>query len=235
MTNLAAAACLFLGIHLLVSGTKLRDHITAKIGEKLYLPLFALASFGAIIWLCIAYNAASAGPANTVLFDAGSGFRGLGVVVMAASFALVVPGVLRGNPTSAGQDKAQIGGVLRITRHPFLCGVALWAGFHLIAAGTLAATIFFATFILLATLGTSAIDGKVRKKRPGDWQKIAAETSVIPFVAIAEGRGRLLASEIFDWRFSIAAVVFAALLYFHGALFGVAPFPVEWLAALTHP
>jgi uncharacterized membrane protein len=235
MTNLVAAAALFLGIHLLVSGTKLRDLITVKIGEKLYIPLFAMASLGAIIWLCIAYHAASAGPANTVLFDAGLGFRAFGVVVLAASFALVVPGVLRGNPTSAGQDKAQIVGVLRITRHPFLCGVALWAGFHLIAAGTLAATIFFAAFFLLATLGTSAIDGKVRKKRPGDWQKIAAETSVTPFVAIAEGRGRLVASEIFDWRFSIAAVVFGAFLYFHSALFGVAPFPAEWLAALTHP
>jgi len=51
---------------------------TAKIGEKVYVPLFAMASLGTIIWLCIAYHAASAGPANTVLFDAGSGFRGLG-------------------------------------------------------------------------------------------------------------------------------------------------------------
>ena len=233
MTNLVAAAALFLGIHLLVSGTKLRDAITAKIGEKLYIPLFALASLGAIIWLCIAYNAASASRTNTVLFDAGPSLRGFGVVVLAASFALVVPGVLRGNPTSAGQEKAQIGGVLRITRHPFLCGVALWAGFHLIAAGTLAATIFFATFFILATVGTSAIDGKVRKKRPADWQKIAAETSVVPFVAIAERRNRLVAPEIFDWRFSVAAVVFAGLLYFHSTLFGASPFPAEWLTALT--
>jgi len=231
MTNLVVAAALFLGIHLLVSGTKLRDLITAKIGEKLYVPLFALASLGAIIWMCIAYAAASA--ANTVLFDAGPGLRAFGVVVLAASFALVVPGVLRGNPTSAGQEKAPIGGVLRITRHPFLCGVALWAGFHLMAAGTLAATIFFATFLLLATLGTSAIDGKVQRRSPADWHKIAAETSVVPFVGIAEGRNRLIAPEIFDWRFSVATVIFAGLLYFHSALFGVAPFPAEWLAALT--
>ena len=231
MTNLVVAAALFLGIHLLVSGTKLRDLITAKIGEKLYVPLFALASLGAIIWMCIAYAAASA--ANTVLFDAGPGLRAFGVVVLAASFALVVPGVLRGNPTSAGQEKAPIGGVLRITRHPFLCGVALWAGFHLMAAGTLAATIFFATYLLLATLGTSAIDGKVRKRTPANWQKIAAETSVIPFVAMAERRNHLVAPEIFDWRFSVATVIFAGLLYFHSALFGVAPFPADWLAALT--
>jgi len=233
MTHLVAAAALFLGIHLLVSGTKLREAITAKIGEKVYVPLFAMASLGAIIWLCIAYNAARVSPANTVLFDAGPGLRAFGVVVLAVAFALVVPGVLRRNPTSAGQERAQIGGVLRITRHPFLCGVALWAGFHLIAAGTLAATIFFATFFVLATLGTGAIDGKVRKKRPADWQKIAAETSIIPFVAIAEGRGRFVAREIFDWRFSVAAVVFGAFLYFHSALFGASPFPAEWLAALT--
>jgi uncharacterized membrane protein len=233
MTNLMAAAGLFLGLHLLVSGTKLRDRITATIGETFYVPLFAAASLGAIVWLCIAYNAASTSRANVVLFDAGAGVRGFGVVVLAAAFALVVPGVLRRNPTSAGQEKASIGGVLRVTRHPFLGGVALWAGFHLIAAGTLAATIFFATFLVLAVLGTGAIDGKVGRKRPADWQQIAAETSIIPFAAIAEGRNRLVVPEIFDWRFSVAAVAFGGFLYFHSALFGVDPFPGEWLTALT--
>lgn len=233
MTNLMVAAGLFLGLHLLVSGTKLRDQITARIGEKLYVPLFAVASLGAIVWLCIAYTAASASRANTVLFDAGAGLRGLGVVVLAAAFALVVPGVLRGNPTSAGQEKANISGVLRITRHPFLGGVALWAGFHLIAGGTLAATIFFTTFLVLAVAGPRAIDGKVRRKRPADWQAIATTTSILPFAAIAQGRNRLILPEIFDWRCSVAAVIFGAFLYFHSGLFGVAPFPAEWLTALT--
>ncbi len=227
MTQLVAAACLFLGIHLLISGTRVRDVITGAIGEKLYVPLFALASLGAIVWMCIAYNQASV--SNVVLFDVGQGFRNIGVPVLAIAFALLVPGVLRGNPTSAGQDKASIDGVLRITRHPFLCAVMLWSGFHLIGSGTLATTIFFGTFLVVAAVGTKAIDGKVRRKRPDAWQTISAQTSIIPFAAIAAGRNRFVTHEYFDWRFSVAAMVFVAMLFVHNYLFSMSPFPNNWL------
>jgi uncharacterized membrane protein len=233
MTNLIAAAAVFLGIHLLVSGTALRDAITARIGEKLYVPLFALASLAAIVWLCIAYNIASASTANTVLFVPPPLVKSLGVVVIAAAFALIVPGVLRGNPTSAGQETARIDGILRVTRHPFLMGVTLWSAFHLAAMGTLAATIFFATFLILAVFGTHAIDLKAGRRKPAAWPAIAAQTSVIPFAAIFEKRNRFLAPEVIDWRMSVAAAVFAAFLYFHQILFSAAPFPAQWLALLT--
>jgi uncharacterized membrane protein len=229
MTQLLAACGLFLAIHLLISGTRLRDAITGAIGEKLYVPLFALASLGAIVWMCIAYNHASASLENVALFDAGQGFRNIGIGVLAVAFALLVPGVLRNNPTSAGQDKASIDGVLRITRHPFLCAAVLWSGFHLIGSGTLASTIFFGTFLVVAAIGTKAIDGKVRRKRPEDWQKISAQTSIIPFAAIAAGRNTFVAHEYFDWRFSVGAVVFVAMLFAHNYLFSTSPFPNAWL------
>ena len=226
MAQLLAAAFLFLGIHLLISGTRVRDAITGAIGEKVYVPLFALASLGAIIWLCIAYNQASASPQNALLFDAGQSFRASGIVVMAIAFALLVPGVTRNNPTSAGEGEAPISGVLRITRHPFLCAVTLWSGFHLIGAGTLSAAIFYGTFFAVAAIGTKAIDGKVRRKRPQDWQKISAETSILPFAAIAAGRNRFVAREYFDWRFGAAAVVFLGMLFAHTWLFSMPPFPI---------
>jgi uncharacterized membrane protein len=229
MTNLIAAAAIFLGIHLLVSGTVLRDAITARIGEKLYIPLFAMASLAAIVWLCIAYNMACVSPANTVLFVPPPLVKALGVIVVAGAFGLAVPGVLRGNPTSAGQQTARIDGILRVTRHPFLMGVSLWAAFHLAAKGTLAATIFFATFLVLAVFGTHAIDRKVERKRQAQWSVIAAQTSVIPFAAIAEKRNRFQAPEILDWRMTVAVAVFGAFLYFHNALFSVTPFPAQIL------
>jgi len=52
MVMLLAAAILFLAIHFLISGTRLRDAITGVIGESPYLGLFSLASLGAIGWLC---------------------------------------------------------------------------------------------------------------------------------------------------------------------------------------
>lgn len=231
MGVLLAAAGVFLGIHLFVSGTKLRDVITAKIGEKAYLGLFALSSLGAIVWLCRAYNAASATSANTVLFDAGQGFRNFaGLPLMLIAFLLIVPGVLRGNPTSQGQAQAKIDGILRITRHPFLWGVMLWSAFHLIAMGTEAAVIFFGTFFLVSAIGIRAIDGKVKRKRPQDWTEISARTSAIPFAAIAERKNIFVAREVFDWRFLIAVAAFAGFALFHTRLFSVPAFPPAWFS-----
>ena len=61
MTMLLAAAAVFLGIHVLISGTRMRDAITAAIGESAYMGLFSLASLAAIVWLVIAFNHANGG------------------------------------------------------------------------------------------------------------------------------------------------------------------------------
>jgi uncharacterized membrane protein len=50
------------------------------------------------------------------------------------------------------------------------------------------------------------------------WQRRAsrsAQTSNIPFAAIAAGRNRFVAAEYFDWRFTVAMVLFGALLYLY--------------------
>ena len=229
MVLLIAASVTFLGIHLLVSGTRLRDAIVAAIGENPYRGLFALSSLGAIVWLCIAYNHAYASADNRVLYDLGQGFRNLAIPVVAVAFALAVPGVLMGNPTSAGQSGAAVRGVLRITRHPFLWGTAIWAGYHLLASITLASAIFFGTFLVLALLGTRAIDAKCRRRRGTEWPAVAYQTSNLPFAAILAGRNRFVASEYFDWRLAAAVVAFGLFLYFHNYLFSMSPFPNGWL------
>jgi len=43
MTTLVAAAAVFLLIHLLISGTRLRDAITGAIGQGPYMAIFSLA------------------------------------------------------------------------------------------------------------------------------------------------------------------------------------------------
>src|SRR6202042_3959366 len=127
MTMLIAAACLFLGLHLFVSGTRLRDGLGGTIGEGAYLGLFSLASLAAIAWLVMSYNAAQAGADDPVLYTPWIGIRHLAIPVVALAFLLAVPGLLLPNPTSLKQEGAAaqegtVKGVLRITRHPFLWG-----------------------------------------------------------------------------------------------------------------
>jgi uncharacterized membrane protein len=234
MSSLIAAALVFLGIHVLISGTRIRDVITGAIGEKPYLGLFSLASLATIIWLASSYNAASADPGNRVLYDLGIGVRHLAIPLLAIAFLLGVQGLLAPNPTSVQQERAAasegtVKGVLRITRHPFLWGVILWAAIHLAINGDLASVIFFGTFLLVALLGTRLIDAK-RKRRLGQvWDKFAYRTSNIPFSAALSGRNKLKIGESFSTRFWVALATFVIVLFVHAWLFGASPFPGGWV------
>jgi len=234
MSMLILAAAVFPGLHLFIAGTRLRDGITALTGERAYLGLFSLASLGAIVWLALEYNAAQAGSDNRVLYDLGPGIRHLGIPVIALAFLLGVQGLFMPNPTSIQQEGAvakpdTIKGVLRITRHPFLWGVAIWSAFHLAANGDLASVIFFGTFFALALMGTISIDAKRRRKLGAAWDAFAARTSNIPFAATVGGKNELHLAESFGWRFWVALILFVAVLLAHVHIFGVSPFPNGWV------
>ncbi|HTT83131.1 MAG TPA: NnrU family protein [Rhizomicrobium sp.] len=234
MAMLIAAALLFLALHFLISGTRLRDVITETIGDRAYLGLFSLASLAAIVWLAIGYNRAQAG-ADPQLFDLGQGVRHLGIPVIAIAFFLGVQGLLVRNPTRVqmGQPTAApadvIHGVVRVTRHPFLWSVVIWSAFHLAANGDEASVIFFGTFFLVSLFGTAFIDAKRRRKMGAAWEAFAAKTSNIPFAAVISGRNTLNFTESLGWRFWAAVVVFVAVLFTHYHLFGVSPFPGGWV------
>jgi uncharacterized membrane protein len=235
MAMLVIAAVIFLAIHLLIAGTSVRDAITEAIGERAYLGLFSLASLGGIVWLVMSYNAAQRGGQDPQLFDGGAGVRHLGIPVVALAFLLGLQGLLVRNPaavqtgTPAAPAPDTVRGVLRITRHPFLWGVAIWSAFHLAANGDEASVIFFGTFLVLALTGTISIDAKRRRKLGAAWESFASRTSNIPFAAVLAGRTRLHPAESLGWRFRVAAILFVAILFSHPRLFGVSPFPGGWV------
>jgi len=232
---LLAAAAVFLALHLLIAGTRIRDRIVDAVGESAYLGLFSLASLAAIAWLVMAFSGAQASGDDPQVYVPWTGIRHAGIPVIAIAFLLAVPGLLMANPTSLKQEDAAaksdtVRGILRITRHPFLWGVAIWSGFHLSANGDEASVVFFATFLILSVLGTVSIDAKRRRKMGETWTSFAGKTSNIPFAAVLTGRNQLNLGEIFlDWRFFVAAAVFLSVLFSHAHLFGVSPFPGGWV------
>jgi len=117
---------------------------------------------------------------------------------------------------------------LRITRHPFLWGVAIWSLFHFCATGDYASAVLFGTFFALSLLGTASIDAKRQRKLGEQWSAFAQRTSNLPFAAIAAGRNSFRASEYFDWRFLIALALFLVVLFAHARVIGVSPFPGGW-------
>jgi uncharacterized membrane protein len=218
MPDLIAACAYFLLIHFGVSGTRLRDALTATLGEKPYRGLFSLASLAGIGWVIYAYRRAPLVPTWGDL----AGLRPAAWVLVFIAFLFAVIGLLTPSPTQVGMearlDPALARGMVRITRHPFLWGVGLWALTHLIVNGDVASLVLFGTFLVLALGGTASIDAKRRRAYPQGWPPFAAATSSVPFAAIARGRNRLASAlaEIGVWRLLAAIVLYAVAFYLHG-------------------
>jgi uncharacterized membrane protein len=227
MASLLAAAIFFVGIHFVISGSSLRGKMIAVIGEGPFRGLFSLLSLIGVVWLSRAYGQAE----YIQLWGKPYGLRPFALIVMVLAFFFVVLAFTTPNPTAVGgeallAEKEPAKGIQRITRHPFLWGVALWSFIHLILNGDLAAVVFFGSFLILAIEGPFSIDRK-REKAAGDaWNRFAAVTSNLPFQAIIEGRNSLKIAEIGWWRPLVAVILYGLFLHFHKNLFGVSPFPL---------
>ena len=209
MTVLVAATAAFLLTHL-VASTPLRPRLVATLGEWPYRGAYSLVAFATLVWMIWAYS----GAPREALW---TGFRGIPRVVMPLAFILIACGYFR-NPTMVGADRLlksdePARGIIRITRHPIMWGIMLWAAAHLLARGERAATVFFGGFLVLAALGTILIDR--RKGSDPDYRRFKAVTSNVPFVAIVQGRNRIEWREIGWTRPSIGIAVFVLVFFLH--------------------
>lgn len=226
MAQLLLAALVFFALHF-ISATPLRPALVGRFGENVYRGVFSALSIMALIWVARAYSAA---PISDVYWSFGPWARIVATLLLLPAVFLLVAGLTVANPTAAGAEKAleradAAHGVLRITRHPVLWGIALWGMAHLLANGDAASIILFGSMTVLALYGTLVIDQRRARDYGAAWDKFAAATSAVPFLAIAQGRAKLVWSEIGWWRPLAALVVYAALYLAHPLLFGVSPHP----------
>jgi uncharacterized membrane protein len=209
MTMLVAATIAFLATHFITS-TPLRPALVKAMGEWPYRGLYSLVAFITLGWMIWAY----ANAPSTFLWV---WWREAPYVAMPLAFILIACGYFR-NPTMVGAEKLlksddPARGMIRITRHPIMWGIILWAAAHILARGDVKGLVFFGAFLVLAVVGTLAMDH--RKKSNPDWPRFAAVTSHIPFVAVAQGRNRIVWREIGWLRPAIGLAVFFAVLAFH--------------------
>ena len=224
MSSLAIAAIAFATLHLLVSGTKLRDVLVARLGAGPYLGLFSLASAVLLGWLIVAYVRARA-PQLTPYAD----WRWFAAVLVFVAFTLIVLGLMTPGPTVVGGEKLldapePARGIHRVTRHPFLWGIALWALVHAVFNPGRPHLLFFGTFVLVAVAGTFSIDAKRARHFGERWQRYAAVTSNVPFAAIAQGRNRLVHGEFGALKPAAVIAAFVVIALLHARMFGVPPF-----------
>ncbi|HEY0833283.1 MAG TPA: NnrU family protein [Azospirillum sp.] len=225
--GLAAAGAFLLLTHFGISSTPLRAALAGRLGEKGYLGLYALIAALAFVWLVWAYATAPLVP----LWNVEPWQRWVPLLAMPVALLLIIAGESTPNPTAVGRsallesaDPAR--GILRVTRNPFLWGVALWALAHIVPNGDAASLLLFGTLAVLALVGSVLIDAKLARRRPDAWARYSAVTSNVPFAAILAGRQRLVLGEFRGRLPLVVLVVYVALLLLHPWLFGVSPLPL---------
>lgn len=215
----------FILIHVGLSATPARARLVSVLGEWVYRGLFSVVSAALLFALVIGFGLArqASFEVNPQLYDPpvwGQHVTHLGVLV---AFLFIVPAYLAVSPTAMGMERmagsAKAVGMQRITRHPFLWGAVIWGLAHLFSNGRLAEVLLFLGLAIMCVLGTRSIDAKSAARDPEAWAHYRAQTSNVPFAAVAAGRNRVMLSELW-WRWLIAGGIYAAVFLFHGVLFG---------------
>jgi len=142
----------------------------------------------------------------------------LGMLVVCLILALAIA---RPNPFSfggahnAGFDPHHPG-IVRLTRHPVLLALALWAGLHLLPNGDLAHVLMFGVLGSFAIAGRALINRRKRREMgAAQWKDLDAAVSHAPLLQWPRSWGGVLL------RLLAGGGGFAALLMLHPLVIGV--------------
>ena len=223
LLSLVIAGIAFCGSHTLLSSTRLRGSLRDQIGEQGFLLIYSLTALVTFAWFVVAYSRA---PFITVWTPPPwTAYVPISVMPLATLF--LVAGYSTPNPTAVGMERSARAddpapGIMRVTRHPVMWAVGLWAVSHLTAIGDLCSIWFFCVMAGLAFGGTVLIDHKKQLALGSHWQRLASVTSNVPFAALVAGRTRLRWRDIGLLRPLAALLLYAVLFLGHPFFTGVA-------------
>lgn len=218
MTSMAIAALFWLSLHLIVAGP-LRAPIVGKISENAFKGVFSLLSVAGLVGYIFAYRNAP----YVYLWRAPPAVGLLAFALVFLGFLFIALGAGTANPTDTHatkliDNKLPLRGISRVTRHPRLCGLTLWATAHLLVNGQLAATLLFGPLLVTVVNGMASIDHKQRQKLGAVWDEFEAQTSRLPFAAILAGRTRFELREFHLWQVVLKVAIFAGVFWLHGVI-----------------
>ena len=171
---------IFMGVHVLTSVRASRARVIAVLGEGAYKGIYSLLSLAGFALIVFG---ASRAPAIR-LWDPPNWGHYATIWFMPLALVLVFAAYIPGN-------------IKRITAHPMLWGVALWALLHLLANGDLAGLLLFGSFGLYAIYAMRS--QTLRGARPAQFPR---------------AMGGDIAAIV------VGGIAYALLYKFHGNLFG---------------
>ncbi len=172
---------LFFTIHLIPAVPALHRTLNARLGEKPYKGVASLLALAGLIMIVVGFGQAD----KIAIWMPPSWLRYTAPLLILPAFILLVAAYAPSN-------------IKRLTRHPMLWGVALWALAHLLNNGDLVSMLLFGSFLIYAAYDM------VSANRRG------ATKAMTPLPV---------------WRelivIAIGVVLYVLFVYFHADLFGV--------------
>ncbi|MFO6446586.1 NnrU family protein [Erythrobacter sp. NE805] len=179
LITLLAANIAFVGSHFAMSHP-LRAPMVRALGETGFSLAYTLVSFAALGWVYLSFTAAP--PADLP----GSGEIGWALATVLTWPAMVLlAGSLAGNPAlptpqAEAQARAEPRGVFRVTRHPMMWGIGLWALSHLVLFWSTRTMVTAAAMGVLALVGSRLQDGKKQAAMGEAWAAWESRTAYWP-------------------------------------------------------
>jgi uncharacterized membrane protein len=179
LITLAAANAAFVGTHFAMSHP-LRAPLVRMLGEKGFSLAYTVVSFATLGWVAYAFGAApgadlpGSGEAGWII---ASILTWVAMVLLAGSFA--------GNPAlptpmAEAQARSQPKGVFRVTRHPMMWAIGLWALSHMVLFWSTRTMITAFAMGVLALVGSKLQDGKKAMLMGDAWGEWSSKTSWAP-------------------------------------------------------
>lgn len=224
---LAIAAAAFVGLHFLMSSGLVRPTLVRALGEARFMQAYSVVA-------AVTFVAMIAGYATSpfeVVWTSPAWTAWITVAVMPVAVFLVIAGYSQPNPTAVLQAESlsapdAAAGVMAITRHPVLWGIALFALAHVPPNGDLASAILFSAVALLAVAGAFHLDARKRSSGGEAWARLESLTSNLPFWGIVTRKTHFSIREIGLWRCLLALAALLVLMWLHPLAIGVTPLPV---------
>lgn len=218
--TLCLAFAAFFASHSVPLRPQLRAHLVARLGARGFSFAYSALSLVMLTWLVRAARNAPFVP----LWDPSIWLTRLTIIMMLIVCVLLSLTIGRPNPFSFGGRHNETfnperPGIVRLTRHPILLCLTLWACAHILANGDLAHVILFGTFAGFAQIGMRIINRrKVRESGP-DLNAIWQEACTTPLhAALLLERSTLL-------RIALGVALFGGLFVLHPLVIGTG---IEW-------
>ena len=226
-TPLLAATALFVASHFLLSARSARDALVRLLTERGFLLAYSLLAGALFVWMNLAYARA---PFEDLWGDP-LWARWAAVALMPVATVFLVAGVTTASPAAVGGDRLfaqrvrEPVGIQKVTRHPVLWALAIWAALHLAANGDLASAIFFGGLLALCLGGMAHIESRRRSQGGANWAPFAAQSSALPFAAVLAGRARVSHAEIGWSRIATGLGLYLVFLFGHRVVIDVPILP----------